>query len=157
MGGKALAYSLANLPVTNDELEDVEPYLTATRSELLFSRGVIFVEGDAEEALMPAFADAMGYSLDRLGITVCNVAGVNFTPYVKLAASLGLPFAAVTDWDPLDGTNPACCVWYRRQRPQLHRHRPQLCANPSEKPSVISLTMVSGTLSASAGRRAAMR
>lgn len=105
-GGKALAYSLANLPVTDDELVDIERYLTATRSELLFSRGVIFVEGDAEEALMPAFADAMGHSLDRLGITICNVAGVNFTPYVKLAASLGLPFAVVTDWDPLDGTKP---------------------------------------------------
>lgn len=105
-GEKSLAYSLANLPVTDDELEDIERYLTATRSELLFSRGVIFVEGDAEEALMPTFADAMGHSLDRLGITVCNVAGVNFTPYVKLAASLGLPFAVVTDWDPLDGTKP---------------------------------------------------
>ena len=105
-GGKSLAYSLANLPVTADELEDIERYLTATRSELLFSRGVIFVEGDAEEALMPAFAESMGRNLDRLGITVCNVAGVNFTPYVKLAASLGLPFAVVTDWDPLDGTKP---------------------------------------------------
>ncbi|EBV3304369.1 ATP-dependent endonuclease, partial [Salmonella enterica subsp. enterica serovar Enteritidis] len=27
-------------------------------------------------------------------------------PYVKLAGSLGLPFAVVTDWDPLDGTKP---------------------------------------------------
>ena len=105
-GGKCLAYSLANLPVTTDELEDIERYLTATRSELLFSRGVIFVEGDAEESLIPSFADAMGHKLDRLGITVCNVAGVNFTPYVKLAASLGLPFAVVTDWDPLDGAKP---------------------------------------------------
>src|SRR5690606_26438037 len=30
----------------------------------------------------------------------------NFSPYVKLAGSLGLPFAVVTDWDPLDGTKP---------------------------------------------------
>lgn len=105
-GGKSLAYSLANLPITPDELEDIERYLTATRSELLFSRGVIFVEGDAEEALMPAFACAVGFNLDRLGITVCNVAGINFTPYVKLAGSLGLPFAVVTDWDPLNGTKP---------------------------------------------------
>ncbi|ANL39265.1 ATP-dependent nuclease [Rhizobium phaseoli] len=105
-GGKTGAYSLANLPVTSDELEDIERYLTATRSELLFSRGVIFVEGDAEETLMPAFADAIGYKLDRLGISVSNVAGVNFTPYVKLAGSLGLPFSVITDWDPLDGTKP---------------------------------------------------
>lgn len=105
-GGKAHAYSLANLPVTPEELDDIECYLSATRSELLFSRGVIFVEGDAEETLMPAFADALGHNLDRLGITVCNVAGINFTPYIKLAASLGLPFSVVTDWDPLDGSKP---------------------------------------------------
>lgn len=104
VGGAARAYSLAALPVTTDELDDIERYLTATRSELLFARGVIFVEGDAEEALLPGFADALGHNLDRLGITVCNVAGTNFTPYVKLAGSLGLPFAVVTDWDPLDGT-----------------------------------------------------
>jgi putative ATP-dependent endonuclease of OLD family len=98
------AYSLAELPVTPDEIEDIERYLTATRSELLFARGVLFVEGDAEEALVPVFADTLGKNLDRLGITVCNVAGVHFRPYVKLAVSLGLPFAVITDWDPLDGT-----------------------------------------------------
>jgi putative ATP-dependent endonuclease of OLD family len=103
---KTSAFSLANLPVTPEELDDIERYLTATRSELLFSRGVIFVEGDAEEALIPTFADALGHNLDQLGITVCNVAGVNFTPYVKLAASLGLPFSVITDWDPLDGSKP---------------------------------------------------
>lgn len=100
------AYSLANLPVSPDELDDIENYLTATRSELLFARGVIFVEGDSEETLLPVFANSMGYNLDQLGITVCNVAGTNFCPYVKLACSLGIPFSVITDWDPLDGTKP---------------------------------------------------
>lgn len=104
--GASRAYSLADLPVTADELDDIERYLIATRSELLFARGVVFVEGDAEEALLPGFASALGFNLDQLGITVCNVAGTNFTPYVKLAAGLGLPFSVVTDWDPLDGTKP---------------------------------------------------
>ncbi|MGY0219162.1 ATP-dependent nuclease [Endozoicomonadaceae bacterium StTr2] len=105
-GNSTKAFSLAQLPVTRDELEDLERYLTATRSEMLFARGVIFVEGDAEEALLPVFAESLGYSLDQLGITVCNVAGVNFKPYVKLATGLGLPFSVITDWDPLDGTRP---------------------------------------------------
>jgi len=105
-GGATRAYSLATLPVSSDELDDIEQYLTATRSELLFSRGVIFVEGDAEETLLPVFADAIGHNLDRLGISVCNVAGIHFEPYVKLAASLGLPFSVITDWDPIDGAKP---------------------------------------------------
>lgn len=106
INGETKAFSLANLPVTSDELEDIERYLTATRSELLFSRGIIFVEGDSEEVLMPVFADSLGYNLNHLGITVCNVAGVNFKPYVQLAASLGLPFAIITDWDPVEDKQP---------------------------------------------------
>lgn len=104
--GATWAHSLASLPVSADEAEDIERYLTATRAELLFSRGVIFVEGDAEEALVPTFAEMMGLNLDRLGVTVCNVAGAHFAPYLKLATGLGLRFAIVTDWDPQDGFRP---------------------------------------------------
>jgi putative ATP-dependent endonuclease of OLD family len=104
--GATQAYSLANLPVTPDEIDDLETYLDATRAELLFARGVIFIEGDAEEALLPIFASSLGHSLDELGITVCNVGGVNFRPYVKLAEALRLPYCVITDWDPLDGTKP---------------------------------------------------
>jgi putative ATP-dependent endonuclease of the OLD family len=64
------------------------------------------VEGDAEEALLPIFAASVGHSLDELGITVCNVGGVNFRPYVKLAEALKLPYCVITDWDPLDGSKP---------------------------------------------------
>jgi putative ATP-dependent endonuclease of the OLD family len=100
------AHSLAALPINDEELEDIERYLTATRAELLFARGVIFVEGDAEAALIPGFARALGHDLDKLGITICNVAGTNFAPYVKLVASLDIPFVVITDWDPLDGKAP---------------------------------------------------
>lgn len=102
----AQAFSLARLKLTDDEIEDLQRYLDTTRAEILFSRGVIFVEGDAEEALMPVFAETCGHNLDELGISVCSVGGVNFGPYVKLATALSLPFAVITDWDPLDGTNP---------------------------------------------------
>ena len=71
------------LPVTEDELDDIERYLNATRSELMFAKGVILVEGDAEEALLPSFAESISINLDRKGISVCNVAGTNFTPYVN--------------------------------------------------------------------------
>ncbi|WP_339373902.1 MULTISPECIES: TOPRIM nucleotidyl transferase/hydrolase domain-containing protein [Xenorhabdus] len=42
--------------------------------------------------------------MDQLGITICNVAGTNFVPYIKLAGSFGLPFSVITDWDPLADT-----------------------------------------------------
>jgi putative ATP-dependent endonuclease of the OLD family len=103
---KTEAYSLARLALSAVDLEDLQRYLDTTRAEILFSRGVVFVEGDAEAALVPVFAKSIGYDLDELGISVCNVGGVNFSPYVRLAAALSLPFVVITDWDPLDGTKP---------------------------------------------------
>ncbi len=83
------------------EIADLERYLDATRAELLFAKGIIFVEGPAELFLIPAYAEALGYPLDEYGITVCSVHGTDFVPYAKLVCSNGLsiPFVVVTDGD----------------------------------------------------------
>ncbi|MEL6320267.1 MAG: AAA family ATPase [Cyanobacteria bacterium J06626_14] len=101
-----VAHSLARLELAEHEIDDLQGYLTTTRAEVFFSRGVIFVEGPSEEALLPAFSATLGYDLDALGITVCSVDGIDFEPYVKLATMLDIPFSVVTDWDPSDGGNP---------------------------------------------------
>ncbi len=98
--------STASIELTDEEEEDLARYLDVTRAEMLFARGILLVEGDAEKFLIPVFADALGHSLDHLGITVCSVAGTNFTPYVKFLAALGIPFAAITDWDPIKDKRP---------------------------------------------------
>lgn len=100
------AFSLAHLNLGANDLEDLQRYLDTTRAEILFSRGVIFVEGDAEAALLSVFAKSCGHDLDDLGVTVCNVGGVNFSPYVRFATALAIPFVVITDWDPLDGSKP---------------------------------------------------
>lgn len=101
-----IATSTAQIELTTAEEEDLARYLDVTRAEMLFARGIILVEGDAEKFLLPAFAQELEIDLDKLGITVCSVAGTNFAPYVKFLASLGIPFAVVTDWDPRNGKNP---------------------------------------------------
>jgi putative ATP-dependent endonuclease of the OLD family len=73
---------------------------------MLFARGVILVEGDAERFLVPAFAHSIEKPLDHLGITVCSVAGTNFVPYAKFLAGLGIPFSVITDWDPQEEKKP---------------------------------------------------
>ena len=73
---------------------------------MLFARGIILVEGDAEKFLVPLFAEALGYSLDMLGITVCSVAGTNFMPYAKFLTALDIPFSVITDWDPMPKSKP---------------------------------------------------
>lgn len=113
----SIAYSLANLNLEEQEKEDIQGYLTTTRAEMLFSRGVILVEGSSEQALLPAFATALGHDLNELGITVCSVDGVNFEPYLKLATLLDIPCSVVTDWDPIDGKKPL--GWERAKKLSL--------------------------------------
>lgn len=103
-----VATSSARVPLDEREVSDLQRYIDVTRGELFFARGVIFVEGDAERFLIPAFAEKLGVHLDVLGISVCSVSGVNFAPYVKLlgARSLNIPHTVVTDMDPIEGGEP---------------------------------------------------
>ncbi len=69
-----------NLLIKNLKLSDcIERYLDAKRSVLLFSKGVILVEGDGEEILIPnMIKQAFGISLDELGIGLVNVGSTSF-------------------------------------------------------------------------------
>lgn len=98
--GSTIGASAAAIDLSDEEEEDLARYLDVTRAEMLFARGVVLVEGDAEKFLLPVFAASGGHDLDHLGITVCSVSGTNFTPYAKFLTALGIPFSVVTDWDP---------------------------------------------------------
>src|SRR5439155_13946799 len=69
---------------------------------LLFARGVILVEGIAEQLLLPQLADRCGVSLSEAGISVVNVGGVSFAPFAELFSSDRLPYrcSIVSDGDP---------------------------------------------------------
>lgn len=94
--------STAALELNEEEVADIERYLDVTRGEALFARGIVFVEGEAEQYLVPVLAKVLGHDLDELGITVCSVAGTHFLSYAKFFGPKGLniPFAIVTDADP---------------------------------------------------------
>ncbi len=104
--GGSIATSASAIELSEAEEDDLERYLDVTRAEMLFARGIVLVEGDAEKFLLPVFAASMGHDLDHLGITVCSVAGTNFTPYAKFLTALGIPFSIVTDWDPQGENKP---------------------------------------------------
>lgn len=57
----------------------LERYLDAVRCNLLFAKGVILVEGDAEQILIPEmFKKVFGLSLDEIGVTVVNIGSTGF-------------------------------------------------------------------------------
>jgi putative ATP-dependent endonuclease of OLD family len=65
--------------LSEDEVGSVQRYLDAVRSNLLFAKSVVLVEGDAEEILIPMlFKKVVGLSLDELGISLINIRSTGF-------------------------------------------------------------------------------
>lgn len=103
-GGAAIASSVPAKAADLDDgqVADLERYLDATRSNLLFARKVMLVEGPAELFLIPALVKQVrGIDLEREGISVVPIYGVHFDVYAKLFAKSALPkkCAIVTDGD----------------------------------------------------------
>ena len=91
-----------NATLSEDAMADLERYLDATKSNLLFARKVMLVEGPAELFLIPAIVDAVdGINLEREGISVVAIYGVHFDVYAKLfqAGALEKKCAIVADAD----------------------------------------------------------
>ncbi|QDS36205.1 ATP-dependent nuclease [Brevibacillus brevis] len=91
--------STANLGLTPDEYADLSRYIDAKRGEIYFGKGIILVEGIAEEYLIPEFSNKINFPLDYNGIIVCNINSTNFNPYIKFLNALNIPFVVVTDGD----------------------------------------------------------
>jgi putative ATP-dependent endonuclease of OLD family len=86
------------------DVADLERYLDATRSSLLYARRVLLVEGPAEQFLIPPLVKTvMGIDLDEEGIEVVPIFGVHFAPYGKLFGPGGIEkkCAVLTDSDLL--------------------------------------------------------
>jgi putative ATP-dependent endonuclease of the OLD family len=88
----------------------LECFLDVTKSNLFFARGVIMVEGWAEEILLPPLAKKMkkagliARDLTEAGVSVVNVGGTSFLRYSKIFVRreppmMGTPVAIVTDVD----------------------------------------------------------
>lgn len=68
-----------------EEIESIERYLDVKRSELLFSKSLILVEGDAEEIMIPIMIKkVLGLSFDEIGVSLINIGSVGFENIYKL-------------------------------------------------------------------------
>ncbi|MDS4029881.1 MAG: AAA family ATPase [Candidatus Contendobacter sp.] len=62
----------------------VERYLDATKSNMLFAKGVIFVEGIAEQLLVPCLSQCIGRPIETHHVAVIAVGGVTFKHFLPL-------------------------------------------------------------------------
>lgn len=97
-GARAVQPRLGHLPP--DGLIKVQRYLQEDRSDMLFARAVVLVEGQAEYFALPAFARTLGLDLDMAGVSVVFVNGIgNFSVYHEILAAFAIPHVVVMDGD----------------------------------------------------------
>ena len=83
----------------------LEMFLDATKANLFFAKGVILVEGTAENILVPTIAEIIGKPLHEYGVSVVNVGNIAFLRYSKIflrknkEEKLEIPVAIITDLD----------------------------------------------------------
>lgn len=79
-------------------------FLDATKSNLFFAKGVILVEGWAEEILIPVIAEKMGFDLTQKEISVVNVGSTAYLHFARIfmrqkEPHMNVKCAIVTDLD----------------------------------------------------------
>lgn len=87
--------------LTKRQLKYLRRFLDVTKAALFFARGVILVEGVAEQLLIPVFARRLRRPLAANGVAVINIGGVAFPPFTDLFGEGKLPYklAVVSDDD----------------------------------------------------------
>ena len=94
-----------------DDYIFLEKFLDVTKSNLFFAKGVLIVEGDAENILLPTIAECLGHPLEDYGVSIINVGSTAYARFAKVFLRelnddndvsgnwLDLPIACVRDID----------------------------------------------------------
>lgn len=103
--GCAYDLSEGNTGLEKGDYLFLQRFLDATKGNLFFAKGLILVEGDAENLLIPAIADIIGYPLERYGVSIVNVGSTAFLRYSRifirgdLTNTIDIPVSVITDCD----------------------------------------------------------
>lgn len=106
-GGRTFPMSSSPKAYTKLEEPDykfLERFLDVTKANLFFAKGVILVEGCAEELILPTIAKKLGCDLTTNGTSIVNVASTAFLRYSKIFqrtddVEMDIPVSVITDLD----------------------------------------------------------
>lgn len=112
-GGAAFALAEGQTKLDKNDYRFLERFLDVTKANLFFARGVMIVEGDAENILIPTLAKLIGRDFTEYGVSIVNVGGVGLGRYSRVFQREGegvvensIPVACVTDLDVMPDCAP---------------------------------------------------
>lgn len=102
--GKAYPLGRTYTMLDKDDYKFLEIFLDTTKANLFFSKGIILVEGWAEEILVPVIASAIGINLTESGVSIINVGSTAYLRFAKIfqrktGPLMEIPVAIITDVD----------------------------------------------------------
>lgn len=113
---RAFALDKDSTKLSASDYSFLQRFLDVTKANLFFARGVMIVEGDAENILLPTLAAILGRDFTENGVSVVNVGGVGLSRYARIFMrkdvteksiySLNIPVACVTDMDVMPNCAP---------------------------------------------------
>ena len=89
-----------------NDVRKLQETVIDSRGDILFSRGVVFFEGQTEEQALPIWASKYwGASVHELGFCFVRVNGTDYFPFIWLAKSLSIPWYIFADGEALPVKN----------------------------------------------------
>jgi len=112
--GRAYPLTEGHTKLTSSDYRFLQRFLDVTKANLFFARGVVIVEGDAENILLPVIAKLIGRDFEHYGVSVVNVGGVGLGRYGRifmrkepeLTGELRIPVSCITDLDVMPDCAP---------------------------------------------------
>jgi putative ATP-dependent endonuclease of the OLD family len=112
--GKAFPMASGMTKLESSDYSFLERFLDVTKANLFFARGVVVVEGDAENILIPTLANLIGRDLREHGVSLVNVGGVGLRRYARIFlraeatkdGEVSIPVACITDLDVMPDCAP---------------------------------------------------
>jgi putative ATP-dependent endonuclease of OLD family len=116
-GAKAFSMSREETELEKTGYNFLERFLDATKSNLFFAKGVMIVEGDAENLVLPTIARLLGRDFTDYGVSVVNVGGIGLRRYANIFQRanednglIDVPVACITDIDVMPDCAPQICI-----------------------------------------------
>lgn len=101
VSGKAYALRKGETELAPGDYVFMEKFLDVTKSNLFFARGLMVVEGDAENVLLPTIAKLIGHPLEDYGVSMINVGSTAFARYARIFRRKNLDSVEHSDrWIP---------------------------------------------------------
>ena len=112
--GKAFPLHTDATQLDASDYRFLERFLDVTKANLFFARGVVIVEGDGENILIPVLARLIGRDFTEYGVSVVNVGGTGLRRFARIFqrkdeegdGTVSVPVACVADLDVMPDCAP---------------------------------------------------